>query len=88
MEFVQNDTLPALLNQMKLPIAEILRIFCQLVCAVSYLHQDPNLVHRDIKIENVLFDECLNIKLADFGLSKLVCRSDPDRHVPLVFDQN
>jgi serine/threonine protein kinase len=77
MEFVQNDTLLALLNQTKLPIAEILRIFCQLVCAVSYLHQDLNLVHRDIKIENILFDEFLNVKLADFGLAKLVCGSDP-----------
>jgi serine/threonine protein kinase len=77
MEFVQNDTLLALLNQTKLSIAEILRIFCQLVCAVSYLHQDLDLVHRDIKIENILFDECLNIKLADLGLSKPVCGSDP-----------
>ncbi|KAF5310517.1 hypothetical protein D9619_008012 [Psilocybe cf. subviscida] len=38
----------------------------QLVDAVQYLHRS-GVAHRDIKPENILLDECMRIKLADFG---------------------
>lgn len=45
----------------------------QLAHAVAYLH-DSDIVHRDLKLENILLsqplgNELLNIKLTDFGLS-------------------
>ncbi|KAG5844623.1 hypothetical protein ANANG_G00164460 [Anguilla anguilla] len=40
----------------------------QLVMAVEHLHR-AGVVHRDLKIENLLLDENDNIKLIDFGLS-------------------
>eukprot|EP00009_Paramoeba_aestuarina_P009373 CAMPEP_0201521404 /NCGR_PEP_ID=MMETSP0161_2-20130828/14402_1 /ASSEMBLY_ACC=CAM_ASM_000251 /TAXON_ID=180227 /ORGANISM="Neoparamoeba aestuarina, Strain SoJaBio B1-5/56/2" /LENGTH=527 /DNA_ID=CAMNT_0047920037 /DNA_START=58 /DNA_END=1638 /DNA_ORIENTATION=+ len=47
-------------------------ITLQIVSAVSYLH-DLNIVHRDIKPENILLKRkgTLELKLADFGLSKM-----------------
>jgi len=51
--------------------ADIVRTVCS---AVAYLH-DKNIVHRDIKAENMLFkskEENAPLLLADFGLSKII----------------
>lgn len=40
--------------------------FCQIVAGVGYLHS-LNIVHRDIKDENVILNENFRIKLIDFG---------------------
>uniref|UniRef100_A0A1A8P5K4 MAP/microtubule affinity-regulating kinase 3 n=2 Tax=Nothobranchius TaxID=28779 RepID=A0A1A8P5K4_9TELE len=42
--------------------------FRQIVSAVNYCHQ-KNIVHRDLKAENLLLDADSNIKIADFGFS-------------------
>ena len=46
----------------------MLRIFCQCVRAVRYIHR-KNIMHRDLKPENILLDEHYNAKLCDFGWS-------------------
>ncbi|XP_028323308.1 hormonally up-regulated neu tumor-associated kinase homolog A [Gouania willdenowi] len=51
----------------------------QLVLAIEHLHR-AGVVHRDLKIENLLLDEQDNIKLIDFGLSNcagILGYSDP-----------
>ncbi|NXQ89627.1 TSSK1 kinase, partial [Nyctibius grandis] len=49
--------------------------FQQLASAIKYCH-DSDFAHRDLKCENVLLDEDLNIKLSDFGFSKSLARDE------------
>lgn len=47
---------------------EACRIFFQLIQAVFYCHS-KEIMHRDIKFENILMDKDLNVKVIDFGFA-------------------
>lgn len=61
-----------IITRQKLSEAECRKLFLQLFQGVKYLHE-RNIVHRDIKPENILLvDKDLHVKLADFGLAKII----------------
>ena len=46
------------------------KIAKQLICAMAYIHS-RGYVHRDLKTQNILLDKNLDMKMCDFGLTKL-----------------
>ena len=71
MEYVDGKNVRQLLESGKLPQAQSLQIVGQVCEALRYAH-DEGIVHRDIKPENILLDKKGRVKIADFGLAKLV----------------
>ncbi|BFZ62751.1 serine/threonine protein kinase [Saitoella coloradoensis] len=62
-----------IIERQKLTENETRHIFLQLLTGLKYLHE-RNIVHRDIKPENILVMDKgnMSIRLADFGLAKIV----------------
>ena len=71
MEFVDGVNLRHLLEAGRVSPREALAIVPQICDALQYAH-DHGIVHRDIKPENILLDRQGRVKVADFGLAKLV----------------
>ncbi|KAJ3683253.1 hypothetical protein LUZ60_013480 [Juncus effusus] len=62
----------------KTTFVQIYKIALDVAQAICYLHYSctPRIIHRDIKPSNILLDEKLNAYLSDFGLAKLLERSE------------
>ncbi|HZQ48260.1 MAG TPA: protein kinase [Verrucomicrobiae bacterium] len=77
MEFVDGLTLRQLYQAKKLSPAEALHIIPQICEALQYAHEQ-GIVHRDIKPENILLDKNGRVKIADFGIAKLLDQAPQD----------
>ncbi|KAI3631180.1 hypothetical protein MIR68_010670 [Amoeboaphelidium protococcarum] len=59
-----------ILKKRHLKESEAKRLFIQLISGVRYLHQN-GIVHRDLKLENLLLDSKKNIKITDLGFGNV-----------------
>lgn len=77
MEYVDGSSLRQLIQTGGLKPEEALAVVPQICAALQFAH-DQGIVHRDIKPENILIDRQGRVKIADFGLAKLLGQSAPD----------
>ncbi len=71
MEHVEGITLKEYLQNNKLSLNAVLEIGVRLADALQHAHS-RNIVHCDIKPQNILVDKYLNPKITDFGIAKMV----------------
>ena len=71
MEFVDGLTLRQLFRARRLSPAEAVGIVPKICDALQYAH-DQGVIHRDIKPENILIDKSGQVKIADFGIAKML----------------
>ncbi|GJS62980.1 probable serine/threonine protein kinase IRE [Tanacetum coccineum] len=71
MEYLNGGDLFSLLRNLGCLEEDMARVYiAELVLALEYLHS-LNVIHRDLKPDNLLIGPCGHIKLTDFGLSKV-----------------
>ncbi len=71
MEFVDGADLNRLIHTGGLEPAQALMLVPQICDALQFAH-DEGIFHRDIKPANILVDQKGNVRIADFGLAKLI----------------
>lgn len=77
MEYVDGASLRQVMRAGKLAPEQALAIVPGICAALQYAHEQ-GVVHRDIKPENILIDKAGQVKIADFGLAKML-NSDTTR---------
>jgi len=71
MEYMSGGGLKKQLDEVEVFNEKMAKFYtAEIALAVQFLHQH-GILHRDLKLENVLVDSDGNCKIADFGLSKL-----------------
>ena len=77
MEYVLGENLVAWCDARALDIPARIRLFIQVLDAVSYAHR-RQILHRDLKPSNILVTEQGEVRLLDFGVARLL-QADAER---------
>ena len=96
LEYAQNgDLLKYVKNKSKLSESTAKRIFADIVIGLLSIH-GKNVLHRDIKLDNILLDENFRPKICDFGVSRFMINEEiiseqcgtPAYIAPEIIDEN
>ncbi|MDB6058610.1 MAG: prkC 34 [Verrucomicrobiales bacterium] len=80
MEFVDGANLREMERAQRLSPEQALAIVPKICDALQYAH-DEGVVHRDIKPENILVDKKGRVKIADFGIAKILGAEQSHAHL-------
>lgn len=93
LEFVEGKDLCEIVEAAALPENLCRKIFIQVCLAIDYMH-DHQIVHRDIKLENIIIDKMGTVKLIDMGFGNFIAHKNhllrtfcgsPDYAAPELF---
>lgn len=81
MDYIDGPTLRELAGRVgRLSLASAVKVMWDVAGALAVLHE-RDLIHRDVKPSNVLFDRDGNLSITDFGLATLRRRSDKGQDI-------
>src|ERR1700740_2788282 len=84
MEYVHGEPLTAWCDAHRLSLGERLKLFLQVLEAVSYAH-GHHVIHRDIKPSNILVTGDGQVRLLDFGVAKLLAEEKDHTQLTQVY---
>jgi len=74
-EYISGSDMASYVENRNLHPEEYLKILYQIICGIADIHAS-NLIHRDIKPNNMKFDQSNIIKIFDFGLARFAGQND------------
>eukprot|EP00899_Mesostigma_viride_P013219 jgi/Mesvir1/21899/Mv01964-RA.2 len=76
MEMLRGGSLGSLIHNKRISVEQAFQYARDIACGLAYLHESiPPVMHRDIKLDNILIDAEGVAKITDFGLGKFVQRA-------------
>lgn len=80
MEHIPNGNLTDQINtQGRFNETQAQLYFSQIISAMTYLHKEAHIIHRDLKCDNIMLDRNDQIRLIDFGLSRKITRNQKEQ---------